>query len=858
TGSNARPLGAVDGVLLFAADDGASGRELWKTDGTAAGTALLTDLEPGAGGSGPEALAVIGGQLFFSAMTSAHGSELWVSDGTAAGTFMVADIFPGAGHALAGGPPVPANSFVAIAAGKLFFAANDGSHGSELWMSDGTEAGTTLVQDIYPGTTGSGPSEPVAMGGQVYFVAADDTHGRELWKTDGTGTVLVKDVAAGAADGHSPFGFSALTALGSQLLFFAQDGTHGTELWTSDGTEAGTALLADLQPGPGSSWFGEIIGFDFRIVSGGRWYFRVYDGSPFEGREVWVSDGTPAGTHLLKEINAQTSAFDVLWNGTLWGRALADAGGALFFRGNGGSTGGELCKSDGTPAGTGVVADLWPGEGTSSVQGLTGLGGTVLFSADDNANGSELWASDGTAAGTELIADLQAPITGSPDDYPRQLVRLGSSVLFAGTGGLWKTDGTAAGTEQLYYELDIGVPAVLGSEAFFSGLVSGIDGELWKSDGTAGGTLLVRDIRPGTDSSAPDGLVVAGSLLFFSADDGSAGRELWKSDGTEDGTVVVKDIVPGAGSSILMSSSYPEGGEIALAAAGSTVFFLASDGVAGEELWKSDGTEAGTVLVKDIFPGPRSSEIRWLTGVGSQGNRVFFVADDGVHGRELWVSDGTAAGTVLVEDILPGAGSSLPAELSAHEDVLLFSAHDGAHGREPWRSDGTATGTRLVQDIAPGPRPSTPLRFTRSGSRVYFAATDAATGFELWALPVAQLTGPGFYTVTPCRAVDTRTGAPLASGVNRTFMVAGSCGIPADATAIAANLTVLTPAGGGFVVAWPAGTPLPGTSNVNFSAGQTRAASSILSLSATGLAARATLAGGGTVHLLVDVVGYFK
>jgi ELWxxDGT repeat protein len=111
--------------------------------------------------------------------------------------------------------------------------------------------------------------------------------------------------------------------------------------------------------------------------------------------------------------------------------------------------------------------------------------------------------------------------------------------------------------------------------------------------------------------------------LFFEANDGATGRELWKSDGTEAGTVRVKDILPGDG------SSYPG----SLTNVNGMLVFRARDGTSGDELWKSDGTESGTVLVKDISPGSARSVPRLLTNVNGT---LFFEADDGIHGRELW------------------------------------------------------------------------------------------------------------------------------------------------------------------------------------------------------------------------------
>jgi ELWxxDGT repeat protein len=144
------------------------------------------------------------------------------------------------------------------------------------------------------------------------------------------------------------------------------------------------------------------------------------------------------------------------------------------------------------------------------------------------------------------------------------------------------------------------------------------------------------------------------------------------------------------------------------------------------------------VLVQDVLPGPTSSRISGLTVAGSQ---AFFAADDGVHGRELWVSDGTAAGTHLVKDVVPGAGSSLPFGLTAVGSVAVFSAFDPAHGVEAWRSDGTDAGTFRLADVAPGPLSSNPLEFTAAGSKLYFVADDNTTGAELWAIPRINVTG---------------------------------------------------------------------------------------------------------------------
>ena len=151
------------------------------------------------------------------------------------------------------------------------------------------------------------------------------------------------------------------------------------------------------------------------------------------------------------------------------------------------------------------------------------------------------------------------------------------------------------------------------------------------------------------------------------------------------------------------------------------LFFTADDGVHGREPWMSTGTGGrGTFLVQELHSGSTGSQPEELTRVG---DRVFFTAEEPVNGRELWVSDGTATGTHLVRDLWPGPDGSYPHSLFAFEGVLYFTAGDPEHGRELWRSDGTATGTFLVEDLEPGPEGANPYLFTRtSDGSLYFVA----------------------------------------------------------------------------------------------------------------------------------------
>jgi ELWxxDGT repeat protein len=200
--------------LFFAAYDATHGGELWKSDGTAAGTVVVKDINPGSASSSPGNLTNVNGTLFFAAVDATTGYELWKSDGTTAGTVRVKDIFPGSSNS------IPSN--LTNVNGALFFTADDGTHGIELWKSNGTLTGTTLVKDIYLGSASSSPGNLTNVNGTLFFTANDGTGVSKLWRSDGTaaGTMIVTNLAA-----------QSLTNVNGTLFFAADDGPHGNELW---------------------------------------------------------------------------------------------------------------------------------------------------------------------------------------------------------------------------------------------------------------------------------------------------------------------------------------------------------------------------------------------------------------------------------------------------------------------------------------------------------------------------------------------------------------------------------------------------------------------------------------------------
>jgi len=429
--------------------------------------------------------------------------------------------------------------------------------------------------------------------------------------------------------------------MATQILFQANDGTHGVELWVTDGTAAGTHLLDDINPGLYGSYPQNITALD-----NGKALFQANDGT--HGVELWVTDGTAAGTALVKDINPGSLGFYQL-------KITALGNGKAVFSASDATHGDELWVTDGTAAGTHLLDDINPGSGNSYPFNITALGnGKALFEANDATHGDELWVTDGTAAGTALVDDIWPGGSGSS---PRYITTLGNGkALFSaddGTPGdeLWVTDGTAAGTKDIYPGYGISSPhgftALGNGKAVFAATDSTHGTELWVTDGTAAGTALVDDINPGLGGSNPRVFTALGNgKALFSADDGTPGYELWATDGTAAGTALLDDIFAGTPRYIT-------------ALGNGKAVFEANDRTHGYELWVTDGTAAGTALVKDINPGSVASFPRFISAIGN--GKALFQAFFGIDGNnELWVTDGTAAGTALLNDIYPGYGSSNP------------------------------------------------------------------------------------------------------------------------------------------------------------------------------------------------------
>jgi trimeric autotransporter adhesin len=450
--------------------------------------------------------------------------------------------------------------------GKLYIAANDGTNGRELWVSDGTPTGTQLLKDINPGASGSSPSGFVVMNNMIYFKADDGVHGEELWKTDGTlvGTEMVRDINPGANGSLIQESF----AINNILYLAADDGVNGIELWKTDGTEANTVMVKNINTNVSGGFPGKNSTPSSFTELNGLVYFAAINAVGDAG--LWKSDGTDAGTVLIR-------------NGI---GVLRKINNTLVFTPSG--TSALLWKSDGTTAGTSQIK---------------ATGGTIWVMTNDNGSGTgffyttqvgsfSIWKTDGTEDGTVKVKDIPTPASVS---------------YFIGN--------FAISNDKLFF---VGPVAPDGAS------------ELWISDATTAGTVLVKDILPGPATSQPQRLTSINGTLYFSANDGINGIEIWKSDGTAAGTLLVQDIAnPGnstpSGFFLFNSKLFvsvtdnADGRELWVSTLGSTLPLTLLD-VRGR-LLGSDGLLNWTTASEDkmaYFEIERSIDNRHYTVIGSK------------------------------------------------------------------------------------------------------------------------------------------------------------------------------------------------------------------------------------------------
>jgi ELWxxDGT repeat protein len=543
---------------------------------------------------------------------------------------------------------------------------------------------------------------------------------------------LLLDINPGSA-GSFP---SSFTQVNNLAFFSAFENLHGQELWVSDGTAAGTRLVKDIPLGANGSYPSDLTNVN------GALFFTANEGSG-----LWESNGTAAGTALLANLNAVSD--------------LTNVNGTLFFSANDGN-GAELWETNGAGAGTFRVANINNITGNASPSDLTNVNGTLFFSANDGFYGQEPWESNGTS--TSMVADINPAV--AKGSYPSDFTNVNGTLFFSANDGTF------------------GV-------------------ELWESNGTSAGTFMLPDNADNFVFN-PTYLANVNGTLFFSADNGNHLAQLYESNGTLNGTFAVRDI-----NDALVSSP------INLTNVNGTAFFSAFDSTHGDQLWESNGTTAGTFrLTSDLTSDFGARDPTNVSGT------LFFSAHDNTHGYQVWQSDGTTAGTSVVGDITTGY-SGYPASLTNVNGALFFSANDGIHGEEPWILPvSTLTGTTIssspdpsmfgqsvtftaaVSGLAPGaPNPTGTVDF-KEGASDLTPGGMSLTGGQATFITNALVTGShtitavysGDSTFTSSQASDTASPQVVNKDGTSTTVLVGA-GSPVSGHAVAFGAIVSNTSG---------------------------------------------------------------
>jgi len=700
--------GPLTGILFEAV--GAGHRPgLWTVGSSGDGLVEIARPLPLPGGRLLRDLTSLGDRSFFVARHPQLGIALWATDFTAAGTRVVFAPAPGAADDLA----------ILGVSGKNLLLAVSGNEPA-LWVSNGTARGTRPFTRI-----GRGPATVIPVAPLLPFLVVDDgRHGRQLWFTDGTAAGTrqlthfpIRDAFAGTLPLIKP--------LGQRWVFFADDGVHGREPWLTDGTAAGTHLLADICPGACGTAGEPLLTLPAVDPLPDRLLLTAQ--VPDLGTELWVTDGTPGGTSLVRDLcdgpcDADPRDATVKY-------FFPDFSAVATFTASTSDGTRALWRSDGTPQGT--VRLTPPGVSASIGLQLDGF-----FAASDAAFGDEIWTTEGTPETTAIWRDLQRE--ADIGSYPLPVAAAGSKLLFTAFDPLhkrqlWASDGTAAGTVRIpilapdrdFFTLPA---ASLGENAVF--VARGRNAAktaLWASDGSAAGTVPLTPPEVEAGFFLPPS-VLGGTRAVFFANDAEHGTELWASDGTPATTHLVADLAPGAQSIDVTDS-------VQATLRGQMLFGRRDDG--GGHLWLTDGTAEGTRRLVDAYPFLAPIENAYSFAVAEIQDKLFFLSrgDDDSGLDHLWVSDWTAEGTHRT-DLVDISGQTFFFPTASRLYVVTF-VEPGA-GEALWVTDGTPGGTALLpvhlEDRLSTPRPivfGERLAFANDEGRLMVTDGTAAGTFPL-------------------------------------------------------------------------------------------------------------------------------
>jgi trimeric autotransporter adhesin len=755
--------------ILFIGTDQIYDNGLWLSDGTEDGTVLLHNFNIWTGPIIKPQLTPFGDKVAFRFYNEKVEYGLWITDGTKEGTRILKD--PELRDAS------PEN--LTVFNDKLLFIADDATPGRALWISDGSSEGTEIIKDlslsVYP--------EPYGFkeyNDRIYFIAKNDTC-LGLFSTDGTDTGT--DMTSALPDKLRPYHYGTkhlpeITIFNDTLYFALYYPDHPVfSLWKVAGDsvvkvhefEQSVDWIIGLHSLPGKLiimianplvegtkdlylWSMDLGGlqnyFDIKYTYYGTYDFEtVVDDSVIYfnyGNMLWKTDGKQEGTsQITRDCYLPPSSNT---------RLIYLFDGTLFFRGYVDSIRSEPWISDGTADGTILIKDINRSIEFNGIDDPISAGDKLYFNGYVPQYGNELWVSDGTPSGTVMLKDI---FPGEGFSEPSGFIELNGNLYFTASeshtglyigvifpSGLWKTDGSESGTvkikniatrfaSSIFPATECPDKVRLGDKILFTAAIPLIldtcDIELWESDGTTDGTRLLKNIDPGVDMAnvfgKPNLYTLAGDIVFFAATTRETGTELWKTDGTTEGTIMVSDLCSGPASSL----SY-DPGISNFTGFDNSLIFTPFDSVYGYELWISDGSKQGTHLIRDINPGTGNTEVISPLTVN---DNMFFGTDDGIHGTELWKTDGTESGTSLVKDIHP-SGSGFMRSIGEFNGTYFFLADDSIHGLELWKSDGTSEGTSLFLDANPGESSGGVGSFISIENKFFYTASDENWAYSLW------------------------------------------------------------------------------------------------------------------------------
>ncbi|MFT2009492.1 ELWxxDGT repeat protein [Pontibacter sp. 13R65] len=762
-----KTLTIVGDQIFFLVDDNGY-LQLWKTDGSKAGTTFIkTNISTSVSALIMDNIQIsksvasfegsLNGLFYFELSSFTNtGASLWRSDGTTAGTILLADrlIGNGAGtNGLGSGGTSYLTQHI-FYKNYLYFVTESG-----IMKTDGSVVNTETVVSINNGSNFVGYTDVVELDDKMYFsffVLHNNRH--FIWESDGTNanTRLVYDT-----NSSQYFAPSNLLPKDGKLLFTSKGATEGsTSIVSFNPKDLAVTSIIQLEDGmnkPDSFYFGRMANMLYNlngsIVAGvtkrtsttykSSYFINIEAGTkevgpdiyytnhfhpyknkfffsaltPKQGVELWITDGVPANTGLLKNIHTGKMGLNF--------SMMKSVGNSIVFGANdpGTGVGYELMRYDSKTKVTSVLTDINKGAASSTPQDACKFKSKLFFSALQPETGRQLWVTDGTSDGTSLVSDM---VPGQGSSSPTLLTNVCDHTLYFRISNdsrdhLMITDGSS-----ITKLIDVGVNSLgnsnwitniiaAGEKAYFS--VSGGGDYLWASDGTEAGTVKIKDLKNIYQLTyGQDGYVY---IVANQTGSSFSPLMLWKSDGTATGTKPVFE-----------PEQLPLTNIRDLFAYNNAMYFVASNESSGNEIWKTDGTFAGTSMLKEIAPGKLSAISN--PNFTIYNNKLYFAATDGEHGTELWSTDGTAANTVMVHDIAEGAHGSFPGNLTLIEDKMYFSATTPAYGTELWVTNGSSF--TMVADILPGENHSAPSNIMSIDKEIFFMANTASEGRQLWSL----------------------------------------------------------------------------------------------------------------------------